>query len=174
MKNIPATQITSADDGADGTLRIQYGALCWRLRKGKPEVLLITSRDTGRWIIPKGWPIPELTPEGSAAREAFEEAGVEGRVNPNCIGCYPYDKGFGLHEGTLQTVPCVVSVYTLQIDRLRNRYPESRQRLRKWFTPQKAATMVAEPELQSLLAGFGTPVQEPLGNKAPDAPGSTS
>ncbi|MEN9850080.1 MAG: hypothetical protein RL128_243, partial [Pseudomonadota bacterium] len=73
-------------DGADATAdrtmvaRTQYGALCWRMHRGKVEVLLITSRDTGRWVIPKGWPIDGLAPAQTAAREAWEEAGVEGDI----------------------------------------------------------------------------------------------
>ena len=63
----------------------QVAALCWRLRKGRAEVLLVTSRDTGRWVLPKGWPITGLSPQAAAAREAWEEAGVaEGR---NCVCC---------------------------------------------------------------------------------------
>lgn len=157
MKNAPSPQIATISDSP----RTQYGAICWRLRDGHIEVLLITSRDTGRWIIPKGWPIKGLSPEASAAQEAFEEAGVEGTTSPDCIGIYPYDKVLGKNVGSgdtpaqnVETMPCIVAVYPLQVSRLCKRYPESAQRRRKWFTPQKAATKVAEPELQSLLAGF--------------------
>ena len=66
--------------------RTQYGALCWRMHRGKVEVLLITSRDTGRWVIPKGWPIAGLAPAETAAREAWEEAGVEGDIADDGLG----------------------------------------------------------------------------------------
>ena len=56
---------------------------------GRSQVLLVTSRDTGRWVIPKGWPMPDRTPEAAAAREAWEEAGVEGEVSDRCIGLFP-------------------------------------------------------------------------------------
>lgn len=135
----------------DGDLRTQYGAICWRRKGDRIDVLLVTSRDTGRWIIPKGWPVKGLSPEGSAAMEAFEEAGVEGEVSPVCVGVYSYDKTLGKGPGPLTTVPCVVAVYPLRVHRLLARYPESHERQRKWFPAAKAATKVAEPELRALL-----------------------
>jgi len=78
-----------ADGPADGIeCRTQYGAVCWRLHRGRVEVLLVTSRDTGRWIIPKGWPIDGLSPAGTAQREAWEEAGVEGEVIEDGLGVF--------------------------------------------------------------------------------------
>ena len=70
----------------------QVGALCWRLHKWRVQVLLVTSRDTGRWVLPKGWPMAGKTAEAAAAREAWEEAGVEGLVQAQSIGRYCYDK----------------------------------------------------------------------------------
>lgn len=139
----------------DRDVRTQYGALCWRHGAEGVEVLLITSRDTGRWVIPKGWPIDTLTPEASAAREAWEEAGVEGATDPHCLGLYGYDKGIGVERLPL---PCRVAVYPLQVAALARRFPEHKQRRRKWFSPEKAARKVAEPELQALLAAFTPPV----------------
>ena len=133
--------------------RTQYGALCWRPARDGIEVLLITSRDTGRWVIPKGWPIAGLSPEASAAREAWEEAGVEGPPDAHCLGLYSYDKGLGRGDGPKrQTVPCVVAVFLLQVAALADSFPEAKQRRRKWFRPRKAAQKVAEPELRALLA----------------------
>lgn len=122
-----------------------YGALLL-----EPEVLLVTSRDTGRWIIPKGWPIPGLRPDEAAAREAWEEAGVRGEVLAESIGFYTYDKLMGASR----IVPCVVSVFPLHVSRTAGRYPECKQRRRKWFAPHKAASKVAEPELRALLDSF--------------------
>ena len=136
----------------------QFGALCWRLGPAGVEVLLITSRDTGRWVIPKGWPISGLTPEASAAREAWEEAGVEGQPDPQCLGQYCYDKGLGAERAPL---PCQVAVYGVQVAALSDRFPEKKQRRRKWFSPDKAARKVAEPGLQALLAGFGSTGGQP-------------
>lgn len=132
----------------------QYGAICWRRLGVRLEVLLITSRDTGRWIIPKGWPITGLTPEASAAQEAFEEAGVEGNPSDACIGHYSYEKALDKPRGQQLSLPCVVAVYPLQVNALRDSFPERHQRRRKWFTPKKAARKVAEPDLQGLLDGF--------------------
>ncbi|HEY1934850.1 MAG TPA: NUDIX hydrolase [Acetobacteraceae bacterium] len=75
------------------TVRVQYGALPYSLNKaGEIEVLLLTSRTRRRWIIPKGWPIKGLKPAKSAAREAFEEAGVRGTVSGKPLGRFTYDK----------------------------------------------------------------------------------
>ena len=116
----------------------------------------MTSRDTGRWIIPKGWLIPDLSAAASAAREAREEAGVEGVVADLPIGMFAYDKVIG----PAQAIPCLVSVYPLQVTRLRNRFPEALQRQRKWFSPEKAAKKVAEPELADMIRSF-SPARAP-------------
>ncbi len=126
----------------------QYGALCWRMHRGRAQVLLITSRDTGRWIIPKGWPVATRTAAGSAALEAWEEAGVEGTVAAAPFGLFSYDKL--LKPGVTQ--PCVVTVFTLRVAQLRRRFPERKERRRKWFDAATAARKVAEPELRGLLA----------------------
>ncbi len=125
----------------------QVAALCWRMRKSLVQVLLITSRDTGRWVIPKGWPIAGLTSASAAAREAWEEAGVEGRVQETAIGAFGYDK-LALME---VTVPCRVTVHALRVRDLKTRFPEAGQRRRVWFPALAAADLVAEPELQTLL-----------------------
>lgn len=150
MKNIFLPLTTPSGEA----VQAQYGAICWRQIGARVEVLLITSRDTGRWVIPKGWPIEGLSPEASAAREAFEEAGVEGLIADNCVGVYSYEKGLGKPEDPRATVPCMVTVFPLQVKELVDKFPEIRERRRKWFTPKKAARRVAEPELQALLDGF--------------------
>ncbi len=146
-------KVTAQDaDGANGA-RMQYGALCWREADPGIEVLLITSRDTGRWIIPKGWPMPGLAPEAAAAQEAWEEAGVEGRVSPLCLGRYGYQKILAVEA----QVPCAVAVYGLQVASLADSFPEVNQRRRQWFQPDAAALLVHEPDLGSLIAGFVPP-----------------
>ncbi|HEY6918269.1 MAG TPA: NUDIX hydrolase [Tabrizicola sp.] len=145
-----------AAQGADmGGTRMQYGALCWRPDGDAVEVLLITSRDTGRWVIPKGWPMPGLSPEAAAAQEAWEEAGVQGLTNPLCIGRYGYRKC--LTPDT--SVPCAVAVYGLRVDALAKSFPEAKERRRKWFRLAEAATLVAEPELATIIAQFIPPLQ---------------
>lgn len=133
--------------------RAQVAALCYRRRHHRLEILMVTSRDTGRWVLPKGWPIPGRGPADSAAREAFEEAGVLGRVGPLPIGSYGYDKRLGPDLA----LPCRVSVYPLAVRRLVDDFPERRQRVRRWMGPRAAAGLVAEPELAALLAGFAPP-----------------
>jgi 8-oxo-dGTP pyrophosphatase MutT (NUDIX family) len=132
---------------------MQYGALCWRHGVAGIEVLLITSRDTGRWVIPKGWPMPGLAPEAAAAQEAWEEAGVEGQMHPLCVGRYGYLKCLSVTA----SVPCAVAVYALQVEKLAKTFPEMAERQREWFTPAKAAGLVLEPDLAAIIAGFLPP-----------------
>ena len=134
--------------------RMQCAALCWRQVQGRIEVLLITSRETGRWVIPKGWPIEGLPPTAGAAREAWEEAGVRGEIGATCLGVYWYDKVLDRAGETPQAVPCVVAVYPMQVTTLRRDFPEAAQRRTKWFALDKAARKVLEPELAALIAGF--------------------
>lgn len=125
----------------------QIGAICWRMHRGKIEVLLITSRDTGRWVIPKGWPINGLTLAAAAAREAWEEAGVEGHVLDASLGHFNYAKIMT----PVASIPCNVVVFGLRVSKLKDRFPERKQRQRKWFGLEKAARMVDEPGLRELL-----------------------
>ena len=125
----------------------QSAALCWRMHRGRVEVLLVTSRDTGRWLLPKGWPIDGLSPAGSAGVEAWEEAGVVGSVREEPVGFFGYDKVLSAEE----SLPCIVSVHPLRVERLARRFPERKQRSRKWFSAAKAARKVAEPELRDML-----------------------
>lgn len=136
--------------------RSQYGALCWRMHRGRVEVLLITSRDTGRWVIPKGWPIDGKNPAQSAAQEAWEEAGVRGASQDQALGLYAYDKT----RKTKEALPCVVAVYPLRVEALAAQFPERSERRRRWFSADRAARLVAEPELRMILSGLaGDPSQ---------------
>jgi 8-oxo-dGTP pyrophosphatase MutT (NUDIX family) len=140
---------------AGGTMRSQHGALCWRARGGATEVLLVTSRETGRWVIPKGWPMDGRDAPGTAAQEAWEEAGVRGPVDPDCLGVFTYDKVFDRGDGGRgHAVPCVVSVFALAVQGSDKSFPEKGQRRRRWFRQDKAAAKVDEPDLRALIAGF--------------------
>ena len=133
---------------------LQVGALCWRRTSGGLiKVVLITSRDTGRWVIPKGWPMRNRTDPQAAAREAYEEAGVKGEVADRSIGLFAYDKGLG--KAGFMT--CTVKVYPLEVRELLRRFPENGQRDVKWFTRDKAADRVGEPDLATLIRGFDPP-----------------
>lgn len=128
----------------------QYGAVCYRLNRGKAQVLLVTSRGTGRWIVPKGWPVRGETPAGSAMVEAYEEAGVEGFIHPNCLGLYSYTK----ERDGQSNLPCVVALYALRVKKLLDKFPENGQRKRKWYSFKRASTLVDEPELRAFLRNF--------------------
>lgn len=137
--------------GEDGP-RSQYGALCWRMHRGRVEVLLITSRDTGRWVIPKGWPMQDKRPDEAARQEAWEEAGVTGICADTALGLYSYDKA----RKSKEALPCVVAVYPLKVEGLAARFPERAERRRRWFSADEAARRVAEPELRAILAQLAT------------------
>ena len=135
--------------GRKTDMRTQFAALCWRMSEGKPQILLITSRETKRWIIPKGWPVEGMTPAEAAEAEAWEEAGVRGTVTPVCVGIYSYDKE--MERGAL---PVAAAVFPIEVGKLAKRYPEVGARRRRWFTRRKAAERVAEPELRAIILGF--------------------
>lgn len=130
--------------------RSQVGALCWRRGKAGLQVLLITSRDTGRWIVPKGWVIDPLDPAASALTEAWEEAGVQGRTSGGRIGQFVYSK---VLEGGI-ALPVRVDLYPVAVLRLKRRFPEAGQRDRGWFAPDAAAARLSEDDLARLVAGF--------------------
>lgn len=127
---------------------MQVGAVCRDPATGR--VLLVTSRDTGRWVIPKGWPMKGKTLAGAAAQEAWEEAGVRGRLDPTELGRFCYDKA--QDEGF--AVPVEVRVFTLEVESEADAFPECRQRKRQWFDPPEAARNVAEPGLKKILDGL--------------------
>lgn len=127
--------------------RIQYAALPYRReRDGGLCVFLVTTRESRRWVIPKGWPIRGLKPHDSAAREAYEEAGLEGRVRKKAVGTFTYEKR--LDQGL---VLCEVDVFPLEVTRRTKRYPERGQREGRWMEPAEAADLVQEPELAEIL-----------------------
>lgn len=136
--------------GSGETAGAQFGALCWRRGPEGLEILLVTSRGTGRWIIPKGWGMRGKTPPETALREAWEEAGVKGQAGESCLGVYRYDK----ERSNGSRIPCVVSVYPVRVAELSAAFPEAGQRRRAWFPPDEAAALVDEPELRRLLAEF--------------------
>ncbi|NTF18008.1 NUDIX hydrolase [Agrobacterium rubi] len=132
--------------------RQQYAALCFRLvdKENEVQVLVITSRDTGRWVIPKGWPMKRKKPHEAAAIEALQEAGVRGKPSKKPIGQYTYMKR--LDSGV--DVPCIVDVFKVEISASEAEYKEKGQRTLEWVSPAEASRRVQEPELKSLLASF--------------------
>lgn len=130
--------------------RLQFGALPFRLREGELQVLLITSRETQRWIIPKGWPEKRMAPHEVAAMEALQEAGVRGRVEQDPVASFGYDKR--LPSGRL--VPCRVIMFLLRVEEELDEWRERRERERLWLTPAAAAERVQEQELAIFLRSF--------------------
>jgi 8-oxo-dGTP pyrophosphatase MutT (NUDIX family) len=129
----------------------QVAALPWRMAKaGHYEVLLITSRETKRWVIPKGWPMEHLKDPNAAKQEAFEEAGVRGVIRRRPLGTFTYDKR--KKDGSL--LPVTVTVYGLRVVTLTPTWPERTQRQRKWFNLAEGAEAVLEPGLKQLIGNF--------------------
>lgn len=140
----------SLHGAAKSDVRTQFAALCYRIKRGKVQVLLVTSRRTKRWIVPKGWPMEGRTPAASALQEAWEEAGVRGRAEEPCLGVYSYAKG-RLETDDLQ---CLAMLYPVSVTALSKRFPEYGQRRRRWVSRKKAARLVTEPELAQLIKDF--------------------
>ena len=130
---------------------IQYAALPYRLRGRQLQVMLITSRRTRRWIIPKGWPMAGLSPQEAAAREAAEEAGIAGQIAERPIGSYRYLKR-GKGEDTLAIQ---VIVFPFRVEDHVAAFKEKGQRMFGWFDYQEAAIRIAEPSLKRLIRDFG-------------------
>jgi len=125
----------------------QVGALPVRRGPdGALNVLLVTTLQTQRWIIPKGWPWPGRQDWAAAAAEAREEAGVLGEAREGSIGSYTYEK-----RRPTGPVPVRVSVYLLEVSEELETWPECARRQRAWFTLTEAAAAVSEPELRALL-----------------------
>jgi 8-oxo-dGTP pyrophosphatase MutT (NUDIX family) len=131
--------------------RVQYAALPYRRSAdGTLEIMLVTSRETRRWVIPKGWPMKGRKPHASAAREAFEEAGLIGEISKRPIGSYGYEKR--LKRGAV--VPCVVEVFPLDVKTQRKRWPEKGERETRWFSPHEAAEAVEEAGLRGIIGSI--------------------
>jgi 8-oxo-dGTP pyrophosphatase MutT (NUDIX family) len=132
--------------------RVQVAALPWRrAADGSVEVLLVTSRETKRWVLPKGWPEGREDLNEAAAREAAEEAGVSGAIAREEIGHFFYGKK--LRSG--MEWRCQVHVFPLEVDQIADKWPERKKRKRQWFAAQDAARLVQEPDLGELIGAFG-------------------
>lgn len=132
--------------------RLQFGALPWRVsEEGGVEILLVTSRDTRRWVIPKGWPMKGRKPHIVAAIEAQEEAGLHGKVEKAKLGVFEYEKR--MKGGA--SVDCIVEVFSLRVERQRKKWPEKGQRATYWFPYAIAAQQVDEPGLREIILAFG-------------------
>lgn len=142
--------------------RQQYAALCYR---SDPvlglQVLLLTSRETRRWVIPKGWPMKRKKGHAVAEQEAFEEAGVRGKAEKDPIGYFGYMKK---RKSGLK-VPVRVRVYPLRVDEMVADFPERESRTLEWVSCREAAMRVHEPELRNLLIDFSSRAATPVKQK---------
>ena len=129
--------------------RAQCGALPWR-PDGALEILLITSRETGRWVIPKGWPMKGKSAPAAAAIEAYEEAGLVGEIAKEAVGSYAYVK----FRRTGRGQPCKVKVFPMRVLAQREEWPEKGQRILQWFPWPEAAAAVQERQLARLIRKF--------------------
>lgn len=128
----------------------QIGAIPFRREAdGTLEIMLVTSRETRRWIVPKGWLIPGLKPHEAAAREAMEEAGLVGEIAKKPVGRYTYWKRKIDHF-----VFCNVKLFPLAVERQLPTWPEKNQRRCQWFSQQDASDLVDEPALGDIIRGL--------------------
>lgn len=131
--------------------RRQVAALPWRRgADGQVEILLVTSRETRRWVTPKGGRMPGLTDAEAAAVEALEEAGVEGIVTAEPLGTFRYLKVLKRRAPRW----CVVSVYSLEVTTVHTTWQEQAQRDRVWMSPEQAAACVTEGDLAEIIRAF--------------------
>lgn len=130
----------------------QCAALPFKEENGEIMVMLITSRETGRWILPKGWVEKHLTEAELAAKEAYEEAGIIGCVSPTPISRYHYTKRM-----QLESRDCTVNIYPLRVTDLLEDWKEAHQRRRAWFTLAQAAMQVDDGELVTVLLSLAAP-----------------
>lgn len=126
-------------------LHPQSGVIPYRRKGGDIEVLLVTSATRKRWIIPKGNLEPNMDARESARLEAYEEAGVTGRIHPVPLGAYLHDRG--------DDEPTQVDVFLMEVDRVlpESRWPEHDHRTRQWVTISAAREMVLEDGLKQLF-----------------------
>jgi 8-oxo-dGTP pyrophosphatase MutT (NUDIX family) len=123
----------------------QSAVIPYRIQNGQIEVMVITSSTGKRWVIPKGLIEPDMTPQDSAAKEAWEEAGLLGKVFPDLLGTYEYQKS---------GYTCQVEVFLLQVQTVLEKWPEASCRKRQWVSIPKAVKRVNEPELKQIIANL--------------------
>jgi 8-oxo-dGTP pyrophosphatase MutT (NUDIX family) len=129
--------------------KLQFAVLPWR-RTDRLEIMLVSSRETGRWVLPKGWPMKGIKPHKTAAREALEEAGIRGKVAKTSLGGYSYTKR--LENDSVQV--CRVQAFAFEVEQERDSWLEKHERTRRWFAVPDAAEAVEELELREAIRKF--------------------
>jgi 8-oxo-dGTP pyrophosphatase MutT (NUDIX family) len=137
--------------------RLQYGAIPYRRAKDGIEIMLITSRSTRRWIVPKGWPLARMPSRDVARLEALEEAGLEGTIGKRRFGSFHYHKR--LNDGSV--VLCRVDAYAFEVARELDHWLERSERKRRWFDAKRAIKLVREPELKALISTLVRSLEKP-------------
>lgn len=132
---------------------LQVAALCYRRRKKNVEVLLVKSLGRGHWILPKGWPMDDISNPKAAAIEAYEEAGAKGKIKKKPIGTYRYTKS--RKNGDI--VECEALAYEMEVSDIKKKFPESDIRTARWFSQEEAANSVAFKQLRKLIKDFQPP-----------------
>jgi 8-oxo-dGTP pyrophosphatase MutT (NUDIX family) len=132
---------------------VQYGVLPFRVADdGAIRILLLTSRETHRWVIPKGWPMSKHKARETAAQEAWEEAGVVGRIiGKRPLGTYGYQKRLSPSV----SIACTVKVFLLLVDQQMDDWPEKGERKTEWFETMEAAALVDEAALADIMLKLG-------------------
>jgi 8-oxo-dGTP pyrophosphatase MutT (NUDIX family) len=132
-------------------LPLQAAALPWRRSAtGGVEYLLVTSRNTARWIVPKGWPMPRKSLAESAEQEAYEEAGVRGRIWKHELGRFGYMK----RDGAIGSLPFTLLLFPLEVEQMLDEWPEQDERLRRWFSGDETREALQSQELANLIREF--------------------
>lgn len=129
----------------------QAGVIAYRRVKAETQILLLTSRGTGRWLIPKGHIDPGFTPAEAGRQEAYEEAGVRGVIEGELpLGFYHYFK----RQDSGAERPATVEVYVLRVTKQLKTWPEMHERQQSWQLPSHAVAMVPNPGLRQLIHRF--------------------
>jgi 8-oxo-dGTP pyrophosphatase MutT (NUDIX family) len=130
----------------------QSGVIPYRIRRGRVEVALVTASSGPHWTIPKGHIEPDMSPEQSAAKEAYEESGLLGDVGRRCIGRYVYEKRGALRQ---------VAIFPMAVREELDRWPEMKVRQRRWMSVKEAASCVRSAELRCCIQSFVNLVMSP-------------
>jgi 8-oxo-dGTP pyrophosphatase MutT (NUDIX family) len=140
---------------APGGGLLQFGAIPWRRSASGLEFCLITSRRTGRWIFPKGGRIAWLSASACAAREAFEEAGVEGDIAKRPVGSY-----HGVKRRDGGGTPILVEMYPLEVRIELEDWPDKKHRQRRWANLEDACSLLTDPELVPMVRALAKRAEE--------------
>lgn len=133
-----------SDKGMANPFR-QSSVVPYRILDSGIEIMMITSIRRRRWIIPKGAVEPYMTPQDSAAKEAFEEAGIEGTVAKEPLGRYHYKKWSGI---------CRCDVYAMKVETIHDTWQEQEDRDREWIDAKEAINRLRHKQLKSIVKKF--------------------